>query len=154
MYARNGDIAEMNCQKSVFRALMLSLVIGAPFASPAWADSFSSTPELLERCRQTKVPAAKLSSSDTLSIGICFGYLRGIADTMKFHCGMSKAENMRKEFRVVFQETGIEAGSLTNGKAVDILIGYIERNPERLESLPYLVVMDAFREASPCLPIN
>jgi hypothetical protein len=72
------------------------------------------------------------SADEAFQAGYCRGLVRGL-------------HVLSQAFKVMCPADGV-----TQGQSVQVIVGYINAHPERVEERFELLAMDAFREAWPC----
>lgn len=103
-------------------------------AGPAWDGN-----ELLGQCQQLIKLMDGEKGSNLLDVGICGGFVEGVASTVSFY-----GEDLKKEDKFC------TPGNVTNSQLVRIVVKYLKENPKLLNKGRTGLVWSALMDAYPC----
>jgi len=124
---------------------LLLIVIGGIIltASSASGDALTGV-QFLKRCSAVeKVNRVPVSEEETVYATFCLGYMTGFVD----HYELLDSENNLKNKIFCLSATG---GRLTNTLLVEIVLDYLNNNPEKQSLSISKTVSLALQEALPC----
>lgn len=114
-----------------FMAFMVVLLLSTPVC---YADGN----KLLEQCTAAERFIDTQELRDQASIGLCFGLIQGVRDTMQF---MENGGSIKACF---------PKGGINNGQAARIVTSYLKKNPASLHENEVFLTILAFVDAYPC----
>lgn len=80
----------------------------------------------------------------------CVFYVIGYTDGLNLANGILQAERMQPMFCMPSSGSRTLLGSVTGVQSIDIVMNFLQRNPQRRHELTAVLVVEAFKEAFPC----
>jgi hypothetical protein len=82
---------------------------------------------------------------------VCVGYVIGLTDGLHIANGLLELAGRPKTFCMPSSgDRSSLIGVVTGPQSVDIIMGFLQRNPQRRHELTAQLIIDAFKEAFPC----